>query len=297
MRPPRSLFPVLLLALAALCAAGCGATAESYAGATAVATVNGETLSEGAFARFVTVKLGAFADEPLNDTVRSELLDEFVKRELAVQAALDLGMRPQQVAGTSGAEADMVLNEQAIDSLVDRYYREVVLKDVRVTPDEVSSYYDRHRTTYEGAEGGYYVREILVKTREEAERARGEVASGRDFGEVARAVSTAPTAASGGLSYYDPSCLPAEFARAIAPLGDGQMTGVVRSGLGYHIFRLERRDQAAPLDRVRDRVAGDVLASKNEKLVEADMERLLGAADVTINRDHLPFQYEGRFAQ
>jgi hypothetical protein len=43
-------------------------------------------------------------------------------------------------------------------------------------------------------------------------------------------------------------------------------------------------------------VAPDARANKNEQLVEANMERLLDDAKVTINRDRLPFQYEGRFA-
>jgi parvulin-like peptidyl-prolyl isomerase len=258
--------------------------------------VNGVPLSESAFARFVTVKLGAFADEPLNDTVRSELLDEFVERQLTVQAALDRGLRAPQPGETSNPAADVVLSEQAIDSLVDTYYREYVLKDVRVTPEEVSAYFDRNRSSYEDMASEVTVREILVRTREDADRALRSVESGCDFADVARAVSLGSTAASGGLARYDTKSLPPVFARAIAPLGDGQTSQVVHSDLGYHIFRVERRGQAPVLERVRDRVAGDVLARKNERLVEADVERLLGSAEVTINRSRLPFQYEGRFA-
>lgn len=291
MRAPRWPIRFVLVAVVALGSAGC---APATSGPPALATVNGESLSEGAFSRFVSVKLGAFAAEPLPDTVRSELFDEFVKRQVAVQAALDRGLPTPQPPSTTTPDPDGVLSEQALDSLVDRYYREVVLKDVRVTPDEVASYYASHRAAYDGRD--FEVREILVKSADEAERARRSVESGCDFADVAKAVSIAPTATQGGLSHYDPKALPPVFARAIEPLEDGQTSGVVRTDLGYHIFRLERRSEPAPLERVRDRVADDVLASKNEQLVQEDMERLLGAARVTVNRSSLPFQYEGRFA-
>jgi parvulin-like peptidyl-prolyl isomerase len=170
-----------------------------------------------------------------------------------------------------------------------------VLKDVDVTPDEVASFYAAHRDTYSSATG-LYAREIRVKTREAVDAALRSIASGCAFADVAREVSTAPTASRGGLAYYEARALPPRFARAMAPLADGQMSGVVRSNLGYHIFLLERRSGGQSLDRIRDRVADDVRANKNEQLVEANLERLLDDAKVTINRDRLPFQYEGRFA-
>jgi peptidyl-prolyl cis-trans isomerase C len=296
MRAPRFLLTLPLVAVLTPGTLGCGSTNRPYAGASAVATVNGESLSTTAFDRFVSVKLGEFAAEPLNDSVRSQLLDEFVKREVAVQAAVERGLAAPQPIRTADEEAEKVLAEQAIDSLVDRYYSEVVLKDVRVTPEEVARYYDAHRDAYKGATG-YYVREILVRSREEAERARQSVAAGCDFGEVAREVSTAPTAARGGLSFYDARSLPSEFSRVITRLGAGETSDVVRSELGYHIFRLERRSGGESLDRVRERVADDLRADKNGRLVEADMERLLAESEVEINRDHLQFQYEGRFVR
>jgi peptidyl-prolyl cis-trans isomerase C len=275
---------------------GCGSRASVGAAAAAVATVNGESLSNAAFERFVAVKLGVFADESLDDAVRSELLDEFVKRQVMLQAAASRGLKIDPPAPRpDDPEAERVLGEQAIDSIVERYYREVVLKDVRLTPDEVASYYAAHRDSYSSATG-LYAREIRVRTREEADTALRSIASGCAFADVAREVSTAPTASRGGLAYYESGALPPRFARAMAPLAAGQMSSVVKSNLGYHIFLLERRGDSQPLDLVRDRVADDARANKNEQLVEANMERLLDDAKVTINRDRLPFQYEGRFA-
>ena len=72
-------------------------------------------------------------------------------------------------------------------------------------------------------------------------------------------------------------------------------SGVVHSAFGYHLFKLERRGGAESLEHVRDKIVSDLRATKNQRLVEADAERLLDGAKVQINRDQLQFQYEGRF--
>jgi EpsD family peptidyl-prolyl cis-trans isomerase len=282
---------MVLLAALLLVSSGCGAADRSLAANRAVATVNGKSLSASEFERFVTVKLGGFADEPLNDRVRSAMLDEFVQREVTVQAAAERGL----VAGASRSEP--ALDEQILDSLVERYYREVVLTEVEVTPDEVEVFYDAHRDRY-ADRNGYAVREIRVRTRDEAERARRRVAAGDEaFAELARTLSVAPTASKGGLAFYAARALPPDLERVVAPLEAGQMSGVVETKLGYHVFLLERRGLVPPFENVRDTVARDARASKSERLVSAALERLLDGARVEINREHLAFDYEGRFFQ
>lgn len=294
MRSSRLPVALLLLAAASLAAAGCRSAHTTAADLTAVATVNGRRLSDVDFERFVNVKLGEFAREPLDDTVRSELFDEFVKREITVQAARERGLAVQgSDLRAKGPSAAQLVNEQALDLVVQRYYRDFILKDVTVTPDEIARYYDANRDAYCPA-GGYYVREIRVASREEAERARGEILAGRaSFAEAARV-------AGGGASrpgLYDPSVLPPKLKEAVEPLRDGQVSPVVGSKLGYHLFMRERCGAGEPVDRVRDRVASDLLATKNERLVEVAVERLLDEASVEVNRDRLSFRYEGRFAK
>lgn len=290
MRPPRP--PILVLLFAALLVvSGCGAGDRSLAAGKAVATVNGHELSEGAFDQFVNVKLGAFAEEPLNDRVRSAMLDEFVKREVTVQAAAERGL----VERLATPRAEATLDELLADTLVERYYREVVLDGIEVTPHEVEVFFDANRDRY-ARRDGYTVREIRVRTRAEAERARRLVAHGdAAFADLARAVSVAPTARGGGLGFFDARALPPDLERVVAPLGAGEMSRVVETKLGYHVFLLEQRGLVVPLENVRERVASDARASKNERLVNADLERLLEQARVEINREQLPFQYEGRF--
>jgi hypothetical protein len=290
----RSLLALFVLAFWVLAAQGCGRTRPFAAEEPTLAVINGEALTRGEFDRYVEVKLGDVAREPLNDTVRSELFDELVVRKVTVQAARAQGLAA--IEGLSSATAaSAARTEDSADLLIQEYYRERVLKGVDVSPDEVSRFYAAHRSDYE-CDGGYYVREICADSREKVEEARRDIESGKaSFADVARSVSRTPTAANGGLAYYDANVLPPQLERAIAPLRKGQLSGVVHSAFGYHLFKLERRGGAESLEHVRDKIVSDLRATKNQRLVEADAERLLDGAKVQINRDQLQFQYEGRF--
>lgn len=288
--------PLLVLALVVCCSAStsCGIAPTDAPSRPAVVTVNGRSLTRDQFNSFLHVKLGEFSRDSLTDAVRSELLDEFVAREMVLQDARTHGLVPPPTP-IAGPIADASLDEMAIDRLMQRYYREVVLKDVTVTDDELSA----HLATVRGSasDEGYVVREICVSSRGEAEAARQKVLSGSEpFGDVAKSVSRTPTAPRGGLSYYDPGVLPPALERAVRPLSPGEVSRIVETGYGYHIFRLERRGPQALPDEERERMAGEVLASKNERLVRANVQRLLESAQISVNRDLLSFQYEGRFA-
>ena len=277
--------PLVLFALAALLGvAGCDSARSASAERPSLATVNGQTLSNDEFDRFISVKLGEFATEPLDDSVRSELFDEFLKREVTVQAARERGIEHGEIdEAARGREAALRVDEQEIDLLVQRYYVEVVLKDVTVSPDEIASYYIANRSAYCPADG-YYVREARAKSRDEAERIRRELAASG-----AEQVET---------RLYDPKALPATFKKTVAPLADGEASEIVESAFGYHVFVRERCGaDGTPPARVRERIANDLRASKNERLVGEEVERLLREAAVTVNENQLSFNYEGRFAQ
>jgi parvulin-like peptidyl-prolyl isomerase len=293
MRSPSTPILATLVAGWVLTTAGCGNAAVDR-----VATINGEMVTGSEFDAFLTTKLGDISRERLSDSVKSQLFDEFVRRTVTLQEARERGLRLEELEISARApEEKPVEAEIASDLLVAKYYREVVLRDVTVTPEEVDRYYETHGPSF-GRQTGSYVREIRVANREEADRLRAAIAAGlADFAEVARASSAAPTASRGGLSFYEAGRLPAVFERAIEPLAVGEVSPVVASSFGFHIFLLEGRSGMVPLERVRSEIAATLREHKNDELVKKDAERLLGRAHVDIDPAHLRFQYEGRFTK
>lgn len=79
---------------------------------------------------------------------------------------------------------------------------------------------------------------ILVKTRAEAEELLQSIKGGKDFKEVARAKSIAPSAVKGGdLGYFNKGDFDTSIESAIEGLKIDQVSGVVETSFGFNIFK------------------------------------------------------------
>lgn len=111
------------------------------------------------------------------------------------------------------------------------------------------------------------------EARAKAEALRAEILAGAGFGDVARRSSADASASSGGdLGWVDPGTLVPDLAEAARSLTPGKVSGVIRSSLGFHIVRVEARQEAGtiPLESVREllfqEVAGGLKASSSDEV-------------------------------
>lgn len=82
------------------------------------------------------------------------------------------------------------------------------------------------------------VRQIVVKTEQEARDILAQLRNGADFTELARMRSIDPSAAAGGdLGYFGPGDMLPEFERAAMALQVGEVSGVIKTDLGYHVIK------------------------------------------------------------
>lgn len=101
------------------------------------------------------------------------------------------------------------------------------------------------------------LRQIMIKTEgrseQEAEEKiktiREKVEDGEDFADTARAISEAPDASDGGLlGVVAEKDLSAEIFDAIATLDAGEISEVVKTGAGFHLFKVEEKSAGASED-------------------------------------------------
>lgn len=273
-----------------------------------IATVNGNRVRRAEFERFLEVKLGEFKGAGA-DALLSQMLDEYVRRLLVLDAAARAGITVTDAEIEQAAQKDPQMRSAAAtaesraelrnDLIVNKYYRQVVLRDVRVSPEEVQRYIEENRDRL-ADRPTFYVREIRTGDRQEAERLHREVTQmRRDFAEVARLHSQGPNAAEGGLARYDEGQLPGTLQKAISQLRPGDISPVVESNFGFHIFKLERRIQPhsegrrAALDERQKLLIEEFLARRNQQAVEDALNKLVSEADIKINRSALGFTYTG----
>ncbi len=298
----------LLLCSGLLIVGGCARVKDR---SPVIAVVNGRELHKTEFERFLTARLGELTGSETPDSLRSQMLDEFVERRLVLDQAGQAGVsvseseieqatvdNPQTKASPDSAGSRQ---EMANDLTIAKYYRQFVLRDVRPSPEEVQKYIDDNRERL-ADHPGFVVREIRVDNRDKAESLRREVVEGhRDFAEVAGSGSQAPNAEEGGLSRYDEGQLPEVLERAIRPLKPGDVSQVIQSSFGFHVFKLERRikphspeDRRAQLETKRSQLIEELIARKNQEAVDEALARFLDAAGVRVIDSSLGFTYTGR---
>ena len=79
---------------------------------------------------------------------------------------------------------------------------------------------------------------IFLKTKQEANEIKGLLNSGQDFAELAKKRSIGPNAEKGGnLGVIDKGDLLPELDSAIRKLKPGEISDVIKSELGFHIFK------------------------------------------------------------
>ena len=313
------------LAIILICApfGACNSTGSSYSGSQddnspVLAEINGEAAHKAAFERFVKSRLSDFTDQSEqnqedSDRQRSQLLDEFIQRQLIIQEARKNNIKPtdeeisrafeeqHKQANAQGADQNQAILESGErrieifnDLLMLKYQTEALkLKDMSVTPQEVEEYYKQNAERYQG-KSGFLVREIRVSQEDQAQRLyRQALAKPGDFAVLAKENSESPTAVNGGLMDYEARRLPQVLEQAITPLKVGSISRVVRSNYGFHIFKLERRAEPVPLDKARKEIEDKLLSEKNQGLIDNLTKRLLAGAKISINRDRLGFNYVG----
>ena len=287
-----------------------GACRNSSDRSPVIATLNNHPIHRDEFERFLSSEMAELNPADVSDSVRSQMLDEYIKRRLVLDEAARIGL------STTAAEIDQAVEQNpqlkpavtnasgredlARDLLIEKYYRQVALPGVRVSAEEVQQYIEKNQARLTGRPG-FLVREIRVQSREEADRLRHEVTDGRrDFGAVAKLHSDTPNSDPNGLARYDEGQLPDILEKAIQQLGPGDVSPVIESNYGFHIFKLEQRvlphaieERRSQLDDRRAQLAEELVARKNQQAVDNVIARLRENARIKIESSALGFTYTG----
>jgi foldase protein PrsA len=165
----------------------------------------------------------------LSDKKVDQKLEE-LKKQLGGEAAYERELKRTGLTHEQGRE------EALVAIAVDGLYKEVT-GDVKVTKDEVRSYYDAHKTQYQQPESRE-VRHILVEKKPLADQIYAQLKSGANFAALAKKYSKDPgSAATGGkLSVSRGQTVP-QFDKKTFELKKGELSQPVKTQYGYHIIQ------------------------------------------------------------
>ncbi len=313
MRRPRVFARLSLVALftcVAVLVTACGSSSPA-------ATVNGSAITRGDLERElrdiaandkylkyiesqVQIRKSGVFDASFTASVLSrqiiyELVDEDLEERKITLTKADLdAARASAVSRVGGEDIFNAFNKAYQDTLVRRSAQVTVLSFALLgqgPPDEAAkAYYEVNKDDF----AQVCVSHILVRTEDDANRAKGRLDAGEDFGAVAREVSTDTGSKDQGgeLGCYgrDNQLVP-EFSTAMFSQPVGQVGAPVQSQFGYHIIKVTSHE-VPPYDRVAAQVRDAAAASAQDKLTEW-VDGVITKAKISVNPKYGHFEKRG----
>ncbi len=267
-----------------------------------VLVIAGKSYPLSDFTGFLEVK--GLKPSELDDLTKSRLFDSYVENRILIAEA-----ERKKVFVTSNELASyrqrleqmgVKLNERMIkaiyDDLLVKKFLSLLAKDIKVSDSEALTYYKMHIEEFKVPEE-VKVRQIVVPTEEEAIKILNKLKKSPPsaFAKIAREKSIGPEASRGGLmGYFRKGDLPMEMEEVIFNLSVGQLSQVVKTAYGYHIFRVEekRPPRTIPFSAVKDRIKEKIREQKLKKKVDELLRRLREELQVKIYYENLDFQYK-----
>ncbi len=312
--PPRRWHVLGLIFLPAFfCLASCSSKdrAQPEKDATLV-RVGDKSFSKADLDRFFDSRLNEFRGPGAADEVKSALLDSFLEEKLLLVKSEQMKLEPtpealesmrDKLSANGGGsrndlKSDKDLEQNLLQTLkMQEYLRTAVFKGLSVGKDECEAYYKDHLADFVRNDV-VHVREILVDSESQARKVQAllKAKRNRNFAELARQYSKAPTAAQGGdLGAFQRGELPEEFEKVIFSLVPGTVSRIVSSQYGYHIFLAEEKIPAHQQKyyEVQGQIQEKLLLERQRAALDKELASLAAEIPIQVDRDRLDFKYVG----
>lgn len=156
-----------------------------------------------------------------------------------------------------------------------------------ITFDEIQTYYDSHRGEFKHL-SMVRLRQIVVDTKEEAEKIIALLNDGEDMGQLAEKYSVSPDAKDGGnMGWIEKGQLELDIEDIVFSLPKGKRSNILKSSYGYQIFEvMDARDEGYyELPEVMKEIESTITLQKRELLYSKWISDLKNRYNVKIEKD------------
>jgi len=164
------------------------------------------------------------------------------------------------------------LRQDARADLVNAGIYKDITANVKVSDGEAQQYYDQNIDRYRVADSRE-VRHILVKTKAEADKLRGELENGADFAALAKQHSEDPgSKEQGGKLTVSKGQTVEAFDKAAFSLDTNEISEPVKTQFGYHIIQPlsdVKKGSVTPFTKARTEIKAQLLEQKKSDAVSA----------------------------
>ncbi|MDD5495504.1 MAG: peptidylprolyl isomerase [Candidatus Omnitrophica bacterium] len=265
-----------------------------------------DSMLQPVYEQYRTIYYGDELIKKLEDA-RKRIVNQLIEDKLIFSEAKKLNMEIgekeidakvqetiERVGGNRQFEA--LLREQNITlkSLKTRYAEQLMVRrlvdqkvgsTIVVSPLEISEYYEKHKSEFIQPHE-VKLSNILVRPKPGAEPAEAlklardihqRLRDGCDFAGLAKEYSEGPNGSGGGsMGYVKKGDLMPEIEETVFKLKEGEISPVIQTSVGYHIFKVDQRKDRAfrQLSEVRHEVENALFREKVKEKLKGWLENL-----------------------
>lgn len=254
--------------------------------------------------RYVGIQYGYIDDVEKNSRLLSRIFDFFIDHKILVTAA------DMQKTGVTELEYDdylknLKISGKEMDKLsvmeflkVQKFLSQTVYREITVAPKDIRQYYDSHRQEMiKKREVQLY--QILFKDKEKALSVSSQLKNDPlQFDALARSASASPEDQKGGLlGFFEEGTLPKEMEDVVFSLKLNEISPVVESPYGFHIFKVTKQSKGGllPLSEALEvQIENKLLAERLSVARQQYLENLKKDLPIVITYENLYFEYNNK---
>jgi len=236
-----------------------------------------------------------------------EVLDTLIIEKIMYRRAQELNIsvseaelenKIQEIKKDYGEDFTNLFQQENIDfeKWKKEFGREILLQKlidvdvnskIKISEEEIEDYFKKHRGRYK-SEARVKVSQIVVRDMAKANKAMERLQAGEDFGKVAADVSIGPEAGRGGdLGFITRLVMPEPLDKTIFQMAVNEISPIVQSSYGFHIFKITEIQPAKDRDLtdVRDDVLADIRMQKEDAAFASWLAELKAKAVIKKSTD------------
>jgi peptidyl-prolyl cis-trans isomerase C len=241
--------------------------------------------------------------------LKEAYLDQVIERKILVQEARHLGIEVSseelnqaiseikkdypgegfgEKLGLKGITLEEWKSRLEEKLLAEKMIRHALYYRGEINEKEALQFYEDHLSKFQMSEK-VRARQIVVASEEEAIQVLKQLKKGENFEKLAMKKSLGPEKVRGGdLGYFSRGERPAEFEQVFS-LEEGEISGVIRSPYGYHIFKLDEKiaPRQVPFEEAKSDILQELRQKKGEEEYQRWLKGLKEKAKVKINKKWL----------
>ncbi len=276
------LVALLLGASLAACASGGGA----------IATVNGQPISQSAFQ--AKLESSPVARNILQQMVQEALIEQYAQNNHIQVSDAEISQREDELKANfpNGSWDEMLKARNLTEDDVKQALREQIIldkalaKQVTITPAQVKQYFNKNHTAFDKPEE-VQARHILVSDLATANKIEALLKQGKNFSDLAKQYSIDPGSKDKGgeLGWFRRGQMVPAFDKVAFTLPVGAISQPVKSPFGYHIIQVEGKQpgQHATVANSTERITELLRQQQEAPLIQPFLQQLQAKATIAVN--------------